>query len=232
MRVASSLLEQVGGLLVRTYRIRVELDDLGRFVIGDHGFRLLYGHEQLHHKVDAPGTHEAKILLRETDEGVRACIYYPDALIASLERQPPHRGLHDGNVEAFAVLVEELDHLLCLAERAEEERPVTLFELELHANVSKALVLARYLAGRDAARPLSESRRAWLRRRLFDRASWGHDDSEVEARYRDAARWAVRLLDSLDALPPAGRLEALRRFHSEGASGKLEVIESLAVRAG
>ena len=60
----------------------------------------------------------ARTLVRETREGLRACIYYPDGMIRRLELFPPQRGLGDENVDAFADLVEELDHLLLLAERS------------------------------------------------------------------------------------------------------------------
>ena len=91
----------------------------------------------------------ARTLVRETDEGLRASIYYPDRLIRVLEQHPPQHGLCDANVDAFATLVEELDHFLMIVARARSGRPLTLFELELHANVSKHLVLSRFLAGAE-----------------------------------------------------------------------------------
>ncbi len=165
------------------------------------------------------------MLVRETAEGLRACIYYPDALIERLERYPPQHGLHERNVDAFAALVEELDHLLLLAERTRHMREVSLFELELHANVSKHLVLSRFLAGQR--RRLGQDRRAWLRHHLFAKAEYCDTDPRVRERYRRARRDAVKFLDGLQGRRPAQRLELLRRFHHEGASGKLRLIERL-----
>jgi hypothetical protein len=225
---APTLLESVQLLLERTYRIRSGLGEIGRFVIGDAGFRELYRDGEHDGVGTDPGRDGsgARTLVRETDEGVRACIYYPDAMIRCLEAHPPHRGLGDENVDAFAVFVEEADHLLCIAERARDGRPVSLFELELHANVSKELVLARYLAGQ--ATRLDERRRAWLRYHLFHKGSAADTDPAVRARYDDAARFALRFLEAAGRLVRAERLETLRRFHAAGAQHKLELIGKLA----
>jgi hypothetical protein len=154
---------------------------------------------------------------------VRACIYYPDALIRCLEEKPPQRGLDEDNVDAFAVLVEELDHLLVAAERAQDGRGVSLLELEFQANVSKDLVLSRFLARRG--RRLDKNRRAWLRYHLFDARTYCDEDPGVRDRYNEASRLALRFLRSLELRPPGKRLETLRRFHRASLAGKLELSE-------
>lgn len=222
---APSLLELVQGLLERTYRMRTGVEDLARFVIGDSGYRVLYGDPQAGAFAAAADGSGARTLVRETSQGVRACVYYPDGLIRTLERYPPQRGLGDENVDSFADLVEELDHLLVVAERSREGRETTLFELELHANVSKHLVLSRFLAGRH--RRLAESRRRWLRHHLFEKIRYCDSDPAVRARYRDAARFAVRMIDRIGRLRPAERLRALRRFHRAPSQEKVRLIRSL-----
>jgi len=225
VRGRPSLLEAVRGLLERTYRLRTASLDLASFVIGDEGYRRIYAARPEVKRVGTRGG-EARTLVREGPGGLRARVYYPDELIRALERHPPQRGVHEANVDGFATLVEELDHLLCIADRAVLGRPLSLFELELHANVSKYLVLARFLAG--AGRPLSSSTRAWLRFHLFDKVRYRDEDAGVEARYRDAARWAVRLIDAIGRMPPRSRVEALRAFHDAGPNGKVGLIERLA----
>lgn len=221
-----SLLERIQGLLTRTYRMDAIVIDIGRFVIGDEGYRLLYRGAAEVTTARAPTAGGAKTLVRETEEGVRICVYYPDALIHCLETYPPHQGLRDANVDAFATLVEELDHLLCIAERVAERRSSSLFELELHANVSKHLVLARFAAGH---RPRIEAhKKAWLRYHLFDKGDFCEEDPQVRARYRDAARWAVRFLEAMEWLEPPARIEVLRDFHRAGGWEKLRLIERIA----
>ncbi len=220
-----TLLEQVQGLLERTYRMRTALDDIGRFVVGDAGYRWLYSRASLVTRSLHAPSQGARTLVRETRDGVRACIYLPDALIRDLENHPPQRGLNDSNVAAFATLVEELDHLLCIAERAQESRPITFFELELHANVSKHLVLARFLAGRG--RPLDPGRRSWLHQRLYDSVRFREEDPSILERYEDAIRWTIHFLSALDGRRPAERVRILRSFHAASAAGKIELIERL-----
>jgi len=218
-----SLLEAVQGLLERTYRMRARVGDVAPFVIGDAGYRRLYAGSE---EIGSPSG-RARTLVRETAEGVRVCIYYPDALVRRLERYPPQAGLCDDNVDSFATLVEELDHLLMIAERTAAARPVTLFELELHGNVSKHLVLSRFAAGRGGER-LDAGRRMWLRRRLFENVNDAVSTASARERYRDAARWAVKFIDRLGALNGRRRLRVLRGFHAANARGKLNLIRELA----
>ena len=74
---------------------------------------------------------------------------------------------------------------------------------------------------------LDPAARRWLRDRLFDSEPTAAEPSGVRSRYRDAARYAVRLLDALRSLRPHARLAALRRFHSAPCSHKLEMISRL-----
>lgn len=219
-----SLIEIVQGLIERTYDIEPGLD-VTPFIIGDDGYRRFYGWDVLRQTVEA-GDHAARTLVRETHEGVRASLYLPDELIRTLEAVPPQRGLCDANVDAFATLTEELDHLLLIAARARASRVLSMFELELHANVSKYLVLSRFLAGSAAV--LDDSRRVWLRHHLFEKAEYCDRDPRVRRRYRDAARWAVKLLGGLRRLAVPRRIDELRRFHAASATGKIEIIRRLA----
>ncbi len=220
-----SLLELVQGLLDRTYDARHGLADLAPFVVGDRGFRRHYAATEVR-AADGSG---ARTLVREAGGATRAAIYLPDAMVRRLERHPPQRGLTAQNVQPFAVLVEEVDHLLLLAERARLGRPVTLLELELHANVSKYLVAARFLAGRSPR--LAPAQRVWLRHELFERPRYVDPDRATRERYRQAARHAVRLLDGIAPLRPERRLAALRRFHDAGSGDKLRMIDRLAAAA-
>lgn len=215
---APSLLRTVQGLLTRTYALSAPLDAIERYVIGDAGLAALYDGQAPKEARSASGE-GARLLLREADGTLRACVYFPDALIAQLERQPPQRGLHEENVDAFGVFVEEIDHLLVAAERADAGRGVSLLELELHASVSKYLVLGRYLAG--SSKQLGESRRAWLRHHLFEKPVYADPDAEVRERYIRASRHAARFVTSLERMRPERRLERLRRFHRADLGGKL-----------
>ncbi len=215
-----SLLEQLRGLIERTYGFDTGIDDLGRFVVGNAGFRRFYAGREAMTRVDS-GVTQARTLVRDTPGALRACIYYPDELIEVLERHPPQRGLADENVEAFSTLVEELDHLLLLVWRKRQGRKVSLFELELQANVTKHLVLAHFLAGGRGR--LEPHERRWLRHHLFENGFYVDEDPAVAERYRQAARAAVQFIDRLPARVRK-RLTVLRRFHDADVAGKYELI--------
>lgn len=226
MSARPSLLEQLRGLIERTYGFQTEIIDLGRYVVGNAGYRRFYAGRAALTSVDSL-PHGARTMVRTLPGALRACIYYPDEMIETLEAYPPQIGLCDENVDAFATLVEELDHLLLLVWRKRQQRAVSLFELELQANVTKHLVLSRYLA---AGRPrLDPPERAWLRHHLFDKQRFSGDSPAVVERYREAARYGVRFLERLPQ-PARARLAALRRFHELDVAGKLELIEGLPSR--
>jgi len=212
-----SLLDTLCALLRRTYALSAPMLPIGCYVIGDRGLRTLYpnGARSAHSSAGAG----ARLLVRETSSGVRACIYYPDAMIQRLEEKPPQRGIDEDNVEAFAVLVEELDHFLVAAERAHTGRGVSLLELELQANVSKDLVLSRFLSRRG--RRLDPARKAWLRHHLFHARRYNDADAGIRGRYEEASRLALRFLATLTEIPFRERIERLRRFHRAPLAEKL-----------
>jgi len=228
----ASLLHSLQALLERTYRMDTGVDDVGSFVIGDRGFRLLYGDGRgapaAQARAGSVAGAGARVLVRESRGSVAARIYYPDSLIRRLEDRPPARGLEDANIDAFATFVEELDHFLLLAERVRLGRPVSLLELEMHANVTKYLVCALFLsAGRARGKraPLGAEGRAWLLWHLFEKIVFAEPEPQVQARYRAAARFARRFLDQLDeAQSPAARLERLRLFHDATHQEKLAAL--------
>jgi len=215
----TNLLEAICGILRRTYALEAPLLPIGCYVIGDSGFRRLYAE----HVVSSEGE-GGRLLLRETEQDLRACIYFPDAMIRHLEANPPQHVLDDGNVDAFAVLVEEIDHLLVAAERFHAHRPVSLLEMELQANVSKDLVLSRFLV--RGSRRLGPDRRIWLRHHLFHKREYCDVGAGVKTRYDDAARFALRFLERLERDDASRRLGLLRRFHRAPLEAKLGMIAS------
>ena len=90
-----SLLQGVQALLERTYGMRTRLD-ASRFVIGDRGYRRLLAEVEVASGAPESG---ARTLVRETEDGLRAAIYFPDRMIARLEAHPPQRGLQDQPAE-------------------------------------------------------------------------------------------------------------------------------------
>lgn len=230
-RTRRSLLERLQGIIERTYDLQTGVSDIGRFVIGDAGYRRIYGGLEkgggMVHKVGSAAS-GARTLLRQSDEGLAVSVYYPDTLVACLERNDPTRRLDDGNVDAFAVLVEELDHFLVIAERYRTDGVLSLLDLELHANVTKYLVLKMFVAKLRGVRCLARADGAWIRYHLFEKGEFADPDAEVRDRYREAARLAARYVSALDSLHAARRLPELRRFHRMPPQAKIAHINAAA----
>lgn len=241
----SSLLEQIKGLIERTYDLSTGIDNISDYVIGDTGWKTLYASTEVAehvararvtdvvasaHTVQAgegrpalPAT--ARTLVRQDAGQVRLSLYYPDVLIDHLEIHPPLRSLSEDNIDAFAIFVEELDHLLHLAHRARQEREVTLLELEWQANVTKFQVIRHLLARHLAPRPAGREVEHWARFHLFEKFDYTAEGAEVTRRYRDAVRLAVRTLDKMETLSPRAHLSELRAFAHRSFAEKLRSIE-------
>jgi hypothetical protein len=217
------LLCRIHRLIEASYDWATGIADLSEYLVGDEGYRRLYGQRVLVEEVGAP-LPPARTLVRWEGGETRACIYLPDSLVSHLEARNPLRSLDDRNVEAFSTLVEELDHLLMLAWCSRHGRPVRLLELEFHANVTKYLVLAHFLGRLTGRSRLSTGQRSWLRDRLFSRSGEGLAPP-LASRYRVAARLACRFLGRLEPVASEERVRILRRFVRQDWSRQRRILE-------
>ncbi len=208
------LLLMLKSIIERSYGMPAVIDDIAPFIIGDAGYLARYGGpEGPGAGVGAPGgsaLEGARLLVREVGSSLRVSLYYPDALVRHLERFNPLAGVGDENIEAFAVLIEELDHLLTLASRAAEGRPVSLLELEHHANVTKYFVVLHFLGKQLGRRRVPEPLRQWARYHVLERYAAG--EGEEGTRYQDAARLAGKYVQYLESLPVGERPAELRAY--------------------
>jgi hypothetical protein len=158
-------------------------------------------------------------------------LYLDPKLLERLNREDPMVRLHDGNVADYCTALEGVSHFLYLAWNAGHDRPVSILELEMQAEVDKYVasywLLRRQLPGRFPAE---------LRRVLFERA---HIDARLaegrEDLYRQASRYAERFCRRLEqSLRRAGAgregevLAELRRFYRFSNARKRAHIERTA----
>lgn len=207
-------------MIERSYGLPEVIGDVAPFIVGDRGYRAFYGTGPDGVPDESTG---ARVMVRHAGDRLRASLYYPDALVRHLERYNPLSGVGDENIDAFATLVEELDHLVLLAGRAAAGRSSSLLELEYHAGVTKYLMVLHFLARQTRRRRLSEPHRRWARHHLFDKyAGDGEDDAE---RYRDAAMLARRYVLYLEGLPVPLRVDELRRLERRSFSDTRSLID-------
>ena len=211
-----SFLEEMQDLIERTYDMNRSIADIGCFVIGDEGYRRLVANRRVRRTIGSAAAGGPAVLIRRERGSLRASLYYPGWLVMRLEKYSPLRNLDQRNLGALVLFVEELDHLLFLADRTRCGRPVSLLEMEFHANVTKDLVV-RFLLGRHRSRRrLSRQERAWLHGELYGGEKFSHLDVDIRARYEEADQLANVYIEFLDRLPIAARLQELRRFHRRG----------------
>jgi len=220
----TALLLQLQRLIENTYDLDTGVTDIAPYIVGDVGYGLFYSGRHCLDKVGAPAPSTARTLIRQEAGSVRLAIYYPDRMVAHLEAHDPAVRLAESNVDDFAVLVEELDHFLTIADGHRRGATMSLLELELHANVTKELTLELFVSRRMKSGRLGSEDRAWVRHHLFGKVEFREEDPEVQSRYRDAAALAVRYLDHLRRLPAGERPVELRRFHRRTHHQKLAYI--------
>ena len=218
------LLSQLHLLIESSYDWATGIDDVGRFVVGDEGYRRLYGHREVLGALPE-SILGARTLVAWEGRQVRLLVYYPDQLVRHLEIWNPVRRIDEENVSHFSVLIEELDHLLMLAWCARYQRPVRLLELEFHANITKYLVLIHFLGRLGRRMRILPGQKQWVRLHLFHGA--GEDlPPPFQKRYETAARLASRFLRLLEQMPVAERVRTLRRFARQSWQAQRRVLDS------
>lgn len=166
------------------------------------------------------GTAEEELIVAQSSEGggeVAMSLYLDPALLIRLAREDPLTRLHAGNVADWWTALEGVSHFLYLAWNAGHDKPVSLLELEMQAEVDKYVasywLLRRQFPGYFPAE---------LRQVLFART---RVDPRVAAErvelYREASRYAEKFCRRLEQT-----LARKRHSRSHGA-GDGEVLTEL-----
>jgi hypothetical protein len=166
------------------------------------------------------------LLVRESEDGLELGLFLDDEVVHAATVTDPHdpRPLLTvtERLPQLACAAEGVSHFVYLAVRAAAERPVSLLELEVQAEVDKFALLVLHL-WRRGLRRLSPV----LRSRLYERVRFhAHLDAEELERYRLAnrlgggyARWLEdRYVEGADV---EGLVRELRTSYRLGAGEKL-----------
>jgi hypothetical protein len=204
------LLSRLQHLLGGIYDVRIA-HDVYDFLVTDRA--------SLPHGARA-GTADEELIVAQPCDGsdeVGLSLYLDAALLERLSREDPLRRLHAGNVGDCWTALEGVSHFLYLAWNAGHDRPVSLLELEMQAEVDKYVVSYWLLRRQFPHRFPAE-----LRRVLFERT---HIDPRLDrARaglYREATRYAERFCRRLE------RSLVRARDGMAGSDGESEVLAEL-----
>jgi hypothetical protein len=200
MQLLSRLQELIGGI----YDVRVT-HDVYDFLVTDRAAlpRAARG-----------GTAEEELLVAESDDGgeLALSLYLDPALLERLARADPLEHLHGGNVADCLTALEGVSHFLYLTWNAGHDRPVSVLELEMQAEVDK-FIASHLLLRRQFPQhfPLE------LCHVLFERSRPDPRLDEARAAlYREASGYAERFCRRLE--------EDLARRREGASSGAADAV--------
>lgn len=169
-----------------------------------------------------------KLLIHQDGDNVDLGLYLDPELISRLEQNDPTHALDDKNIHDFWIALEGISHFLYVIYNAEYARGVSLFELELQAEVDK-YILAALLVLQQRERHVPAS----LHYHLFHKVHFDERLNEDELyRYRQANAMASRFCTHLEGLLNQDMAQnklynALRRFYRLGHQHKVRAITAL-----
>jgi hypothetical protein len=184
IEIATRLQERI----TKIYEIQSE-HSVGEFLVSDPDVaRALEG--------DGPGTRDVqeKLLVRQTGDDVDLALYIDRNVLGRLAAADPTERLTPTNLGDYWVLLEGVSHFVYLTFNAARERPVTLLELELQAEVDKFVTALFQFGAQDRGRV---PRR--LGALLFDDVDYDEAlDADGRERYETANRVARKYCHSLE----------------------------------
>jgi hypothetical protein len=183
--------------------------------------------EDLARALDGGGRQlDEKLLIAEQGGEAEVSLYLGQQLLERLEHRDPLTRLDGDNLEDFWTAFEGVSHFTYYAWNAQLEKPVTLLEMELQAEVDKYIATTLLLA-RQGQRP-QRGLHHWLFElpRLDERL-----DGEELDRYRRANRYAGKYCRKLapaiarDTAEDEAVKTELRRFYRFSQAEKIEHID-------
>jgi hypothetical protein len=171
---------------------------------------------------------DEELIIVEERDAVGVSLYLDPELLERLQRADPRERLDADNVADYWTALEGVSHFVYFAWNAGHDKPVSILELEMQAEVDK------YVASFELLRRQSPGRfPAELMRLLFERTHVNPNLTRSRQRmYRAASRYAERFCRQLerglrDSRAELGRdvLAQLRRFYRLSDGRKMAHIE-------
>jgi hypothetical protein len=174
---------------------------------------------------------DEELIVADDADAVGVCLYLDPELLERLRQSNPLVRLNEENVADYWTALEGVSHFLYFAWNAEHDKPVTILELELQAEIDKYvasyLLLTRQFPDRFPAELLHV---LFERTRIDSRLANGREHL-YRAATRHAEKFCRRLARSLRESRSAmenGVLAELRRFYRLTDARKVAHIERCA----
>ena len=177
------------------------------------------------------GPTDEELIVAQPDSGsdeIALSLYLDPQLLARLDRADPMERLHDGNVADYWTALEGVSHFLYLAWNAGHDKPVSLLELEMQAEVDKYVASYWLMRRQFPDRFPGELLRVLFERTRIDpQLAAGREDL-----YRQASHYAQKFCRKLEQTLRDARghsqdevLAELRRFYRLTNARKVAHIE-------
>jgi hypothetical protein len=214
------LLRRLQETLGRIYDLSLQ-HDVCEFLVTD---RASLGGAQLAIRQDS----EEELLVRQEGEDVRIALFVDRCVLERLSWQDPLVALHAGNLADFWTALEGVSHFQYLTWNAGLDRPVSIHELEVQAEVDK-YALTLFLLGAQQAGRFPQRLHHWLFERARVDCTLTRQKREL---YASANRYAARFCRALeDRYLRRGRVRCealvreLRHFYRLTHAPKIRLIE-------
>ena len=174
---------------------------------------------------------EEQLLVQQEGEDLAISLYIDEGVLQRLAKDDPIAHLHRGNLTDFCIVLEGVSHFLYLVWNAGFERPVSLLELELQAEVDK-YVVSSFLFGVQTEGRIPPNLSQWL----FHKPAYDDRLDQISRqRYEDANYYAERFCSQIEdhylrRRRPGSLINEIRRFYRLTRWQKIDRIESLPLR--
>jgi hypothetical protein len=174
---------------------------------------------------------DEQLLVAEDGDTLSLALYIDATVLERLAKADPCDALTGENLADYLTVAEGVSHFVYVAWNAGHDKPVTLLELELQAEVDKYVLGAWLLRAQGEGRFPRELHRALFERTHVDPCAAG----DRAGMYRTASTYAERFcrrvaarLERRAAGASRELLTELRRFYRCGSASKMRFIERFA----
>ena len=171
---------------------------------------------------------DEQLIVAEDGDTLSLGLYIDAAVLARLAQRDPYAALTGENLADYLTAAEGVSHFVYVAWNAGHDKPVTLLELELQAEIDKYVLAAWLLREQGAGRFPRELHHALFERARVDPVAAGARAGLYRMASRYAGRFCRRIAGRLESTARSASRELLaelRRFYRLGNARKLAFIE-------
>jgi hypothetical protein len=177
-----------------------------------------------------PGTRHSdeQLIVAEDGDTLSLGLFIDAAVLARLARRDPYESLTGANLADYLTAAEGVSHFVYVAWNAGHDKPVTLLELELQAEIATYVLAAWLLREEGAGRFPLELHHALFTLARVDQVAAGTRAGLYRTASSYAARFCRRIAGHLENTARSASRELLaelRRFYRLGNARKLAFID-------